>query len=125
MLRERRPARRFLLGWICGAVYWCGICYWVEIVLAVHGDMGKPIAWTMFVLFFLAKAMHWGCSRCWREPDARGWAVPAVAAWWVAVEASHGSLGFAWLALGNAGVDMSWPMRLAPYTGVYGFPSSS
>ena len=50
----------------------------------------------------------------------RWWAVPAVAAWWVTVEFTHGPLGFAWLALGNAGADMGWPMRLAPYTGVYG-----
>src|SRR6185503_2400188 len=27
---------------------------------------------------------------------------------------------FAWLALGNAGIEMGIPMRLAPYTGVYG-----
>jgi len=33
---------------------------------------------------------------------------------------THGSLGFAWLALGNAGIDMGIPMRLAPYAGVYG-----
>ena len=39
----------------------------------------------------------------------RWWAVPAVAALWVAVEATHGSLGFAWLALGNAGIDMGLP----------------
>jgi apolipoprotein N-acyltransferase len=50
----------------------------------------------------------------------RWWAVPAVAALWVAVEATHGSFGFAWLALGNAGIDMGIPMRLAPITGVYG-----
>ena len=50
----------------------------------------------------------------------RWWAVPGVAALWVAVEATHGSLGFAWLALGNAGIDMRLPMRLAPLTGVYG-----
>ena len=50
----------------------------------------------------------------------RWWAAPAVAALWVAVEVTHGSLGFAWLALGNAGIDMSVPMRLAPFTGVYG-----
>jgi apolipoprotein N-acyltransferase len=43
-----------------------------------------------------------------------------VAALWVAVEVTHGSLGFAWLALGNAGIDMALPMRLAPLTGVYG-----
>jgi apolipoprotein N-acyltransferase len=50
----------------------------------------------------------------------RWWAAPSVAALWVAVEATHGPLGFAWLALGNAGIDMGIPMRLAPFTGVYG-----
>jgi len=121
VLRERRPGRRFLLGWICGAVYWCGVCYWVEIVLAVHGDMGKGLAWTMFALFCVAKALHMGVFALLAGIlMRRWWAVPAVAAWWVTVEATHGSLGFAWLALGNAGVDMEWPMRLAPYTGVYG-----
>src|SRR5262249_24611116 len=32
----------------------------------------------------------------------------------------HEYTGFAWLPLGNAGVTMSLPMRLAPITGVYG-----
>ena len=50
----------------------------------------------------------------------RWWAMPAVAALWVAIEATHGPLGFAWLALGNAGIDMGLPMRLAPFTSVYG-----
>jgi apolipoprotein N-acyltransferase len=43
-----------------------------------------------------------------------------VAALWVAIEATHGALGFAWLTLGNAAIDMSAPLRLAPITGVYG-----
>ena len=121
LARERRPWRRFALGWIAGVVYWCGVCYWVEIVLAVHGDMGVPLAWAMFVLFCLAKALHLGVFALLAGIlMRRWWAIPAVAAWWVTVEATHGSLGFAWLALGNAGIDMSLPMRLAPYTGVYG-----
>jgi apolipoprotein N-acyltransferase len=119
--RELRPWRRFLLGWIAGAVYWCGVCYWIQIVLAVHGDMGTGVAWAMFALFCVAKALHMGVFAMLAGVLMhRWWAVPAVAAWWVTVEATHGSLGFAWLALGNAGVDMSIPMRLAPITGVYG-----
>jgi apolipoprotein N-acyltransferase len=119
--RERRPWRRFLLGWSAGAVYWCGVCYWVEIVLAVHGDMGTGLARAMFVLFCVAKGLHMGCFALLAGIlMRRWWAVPAVAAWWVTVEVTHGPLGFAWLALGNAGVDMGIPMRLAPYTGVYG-----
>ena len=35
-------------------------------------------------------------------------------------ERTHGTFGFAWLALGNAGINMSVPLRLAPFIGVYG-----
>ena len=119
--RERRPWRRFLCGWAAGAVYWCAVCYWIQIVLAVHGSMGNPTAWAMFLLFSAAKALHMGVFAVLAGLlMRRWWAVPAVAAWWVAVEVTHGPLGFAWLALGNAGIDMGIPMRLAPYTGVYG-----
>ena len=44
----------------------------------------------------------------------RWWAVPAVAALWVAIEVTHGPLGFAWLALGNAGIDMGDPAAPGP-----------
>ena len=119
--RERRPGRRFLLGWIAGVVYWFGVCCWIQIVLAVHGGMGEAQAWAMFLLFCVAKALHMGFFALLAGIlMRRWWAVPAVASLWVAVEVTHGSLGFAWQALGNAGVDMGIPMRLAPFTGVYG-----
>jgi apolipoprotein N-acyltransferase len=119
--RELRPRRRFLLGWVAGFVYWFGVCYWIQIVLAVHGGMGAGQAWAMFLLFCVAKAIHMGFFALLAGIlMRRWWAVPAVAALWVAVEVTHGPLGFAWLALGNAGVDMGIPMRLVPYTGVYG-----
>jgi len=118
---ESRPIRRFLLGWTAGIVYWFGVCYWIQFVLALHGGVGNAAAWAMFLLFTITKALHLGIfglvagilMRRW-------WAAPAVAAWWVTVEVTHGPLGFAWLALGNAGIDMGIPMRLAPFTGVYG-----
>jgi apolipoprotein N-acyltransferase len=119
--REPRAARRFLLGWAAGVAYWFGVCNWIQFTLAVHGGMGEIEAWALFCLFAAAKALHMGVF-AWLAgfPLRRWWAVPGVAALWVAVEATHGSLGFAWLALGNAGIDMQVPMRLAPITGVYG-----
>jgi len=118
---EPRPARRFLLGYITGVVYWFGVCYWIETVLAFYGGLNKPLAWLSFLLFCLIKALHMGIFG-WLAGIVmrRWWAAPAVAALWVAIEWTHGWLGFAWLALGNAGIDMDVPMRLAPYTGVYG-----
>jgi len=119
--REPRWTRRFLLGWAAGVVYWFGVCYWIQFVLAVHGGVGQVVGWALFLLFCVAKAVHLGAFGLLAGPlMRRWWAVPAIAALWVAIEVTHGSLGFAWLALGNAGIDMALPMRLAPYTGVYG-----
>ena len=121
MAREPRWKRRFLLAWSAGIVYWFGVCYWIQFVLSVHGGLGPVAGWTVFLLFALAKAIHlgvFGVLAGWLM--RRWWTVPSVAALWVAVEVTHGPLGFAWLALGNAGIDMGVPMRLAPYTGVYG-----
>jgi apolipoprotein N-acyltransferase len=120
-IRETRPLRRFLWGWIAGVVYWFGVCYWIQFVLSYHGGMGDPAGWAVFLLFCFAKALHMGVFT-WLAGILmrRWWAIPAVAALWVAVEVTHGPLGFAWLALGNAGIDMGYPLRLAPFTGVYG-----
>ncbi len=122
--REPGPWRRFLLGEIAGVVYWFGVCYWIEGVLANYGGLNAPLAWLSFLLFCLIKALHMGVFAMLAGIlIRRGWtmaAAPAVAALWVAIEATHGSLGFAWLALGNAGIDMGLPMRLAPLASVYG-----
>ncbi len=119
--REARPRRRFLLGWAAGVLYWFGVCYWIQFVLAQYGGVGEAGGWALFLLFCAVKAIHLGVFALLAGVLIRHWwAVPAVAALWVAIEVTHGSLGFAWLALGNAGIGMSIPLRLAPYTGVYG-----
>jgi len=119
--KEERPWRRFLLGEAAGFVYWFGVCYWIQFVLAYHGAMGEAAGWGLFVLFSVAKALHmavftWLAGYVMEKP----YAIPAVAALWVGIERTHGDLGFAWMALGNAGIDMEVPMRLAPWVGVYG-----
>ncbi len=119
--REPSAWRRFALGEIAGVVYWFGVCYWIQGVLANYGGLNTPLAWLAFLLFCLIKALHMGVFAVLAGLlMRRWWAMPAVAALWVAIEATHGSLGFAWMALGNAGIDMGLPMRLAPFTSVYG-----
>ena len=121
LARETRWQRRFLLGWAAGIVYWFGVCYWIQFVLAFHGGLGDVAGWAVFTLFALAKGLHMAVFAVFAGMlIRRPWAAPAIAALWVAIEVTHGSLGFAWLALGNAGIDMGIPMRLAPFTGVYG-----
>jgi apolipoprotein N-acyltransferase len=121
LAREPSPLRRFLWGWAAGVVYWFGVCYWIQFVLAVYGGIGEAAGWAVFLLLAVVKALHMGVFALFAGIlMRRWWAIPAVAALWVAVEVTHGPLGFAWLTLGNAGIGMSVPMRVAPYTGVYG-----
>lgn len=119
--REPRPLARFLLGWAGGIVYWIGVCYWIQFVLHRHGALPLLLSWTALALFAAIKALHMAVFALLAGVAVRrAWAVLAVPALWVAIERTHGPLGFAWLALGNAGISMGIPMRLAPYTGVYG-----
>ena len=120
-IREHRPLRRLLLGEAAGFVYWFGTCYWIQFVLEVHGSMGFWGSWGAFLLFCLYKALHMAVfTFAAGILMRRAYAIPAVAALWVAIERTHGTMGFAWQTLGNAGIGMSVPLRLAPFTGVYG-----
>lgn len=119
--RETGFWRRFLLGWLAGFLFWFGVCYWIQTVLQDYGGVGAAGAWGIFLLFCLAKGLHWAVFAAPAGLLLRGWwTIPAVAALWTGMERTNGPFGFAWLCLGNAGIDMGVPMRLAPYVGVYG-----
>jgi len=119
--REPRPVWRFLLGECAGIVYWLLICYWIQFVLEVHGGMGYWGSRGTFALFCVLKALHLGLfSLLAGVLLGTRYAIPALAALWTGIERTHGTFGFAWLTLGNAGIDMPLPLRLAPFVGVYG-----
>ena len=121
LAREPRPWLRFLLGEFAGIVYWFGVCYWIQFVLEVHGGMGRWGGWATFMLFCVAKAIHLGVfSMLAAVLFQTSYAAPAMAALWTGIERTHGTFGFAWLALGDAGIDMALPLRVAPILGVYG-----
>jgi apolipoprotein N-acyltransferase len=120
---EREPSwrRRFLLGWLSGAIFWGGTCYWIYDVMHDYAHLAAPAAAAIFAGFFVAKGLHLAVFAVLvRSLLKSSWALPAVSAAWVALEGTHQYLGFTWLHLGNAGVSMSVLARLAPYTGVYG-----
>ncbi len=119
--RESSWRRRLLEGWAAGFVFWFGVCTWIQFVLEVHGGLGRWGGWATFVLFSMLKGLHLALfSTLAGFLMPKPWAIPAVAALWTGIERTHGPLGFAWLDLGNAGIDMPVAMRLAPITGVYG-----
>lgn len=119
--REDSPRRRFALGYLSGAIYWCGLCNWIQWTLQHHAGVSTSVAWILFALFCLAKGLQTAVF-AWLAGllPARWWAPPAMAALYVSVEYTHSWTGFEWLNLGNAAGDMSFLLRLAPVTGVWG-----
>ena len=119
--REVRWKQRFLLGYSAGIVYWFVVCNWIQFVLEVHGGMGFWGGWGTFILFSLYKGLHLGVFALAAGWLKRTWWWPfAIAALWTGIERTHGTFAFAWLTLGNAGIDIGPLARLAPLVGVYG-----
>ena len=113
--------KRCQFGLVVGIPYWFVVCLWIQHVLAVHGGLDGWLSWFTFVLFSFLKALHLtlfaGLAGYFTKSRAY---VPGVAALWVGIERTHGTFGFAWLTLGNAGIDMPWLLGLPSFVGVYG-----
>jgi apolipoprotein N-acyltransferase len=119
--REVRWRLRFAFGYAAGIIYWFALCNWIQWTLAHHAGISAGMAWFLFALFCLAKALQMGVFSALAGGLSRSlFAVPATAALWVAIEWTHSYTAFEWLNLGNAGSNMSMPLRLAPFTGVWG-----
>ena len=120
-VREGSWRRRLLMGEIAGVTYWLLHCYWINYVLATHGGLDGPVGWFTMFLFAALKGIHMAIFAAlagWLMESR--WATLAVPALWVGLERTHAEFGFQWLLLGNAAIDMSLPLRLAPLVGVYG-----
>ena len=124
---ESGSRKQFLLGWIAGAIFWGGACYWIYDVMHRYAHLPAPAAAAIFIGFFLAKGLHLGLFSVLAAPLLKTrWAIPAVAVLWVALEGTHQYLGFTWLHLGNAGIHSGEPtsgVRVDVGTRIHQFPS--
>jgi apolipoprotein N-acyltransferase len=119
--REWVPKHRFLLGYVTGVTFWAGVNYWIQFVISVHGHLGDIGGSVVWVLFCLAKGLYLGIfGALVGVLMQKKYAVLAIPMLWTGIERVPGPFSYTWLTLGNAGIDMALPMRLAPFTGVYG-----
>ena len=110
------------LGYLSGFIYALGVYYWFAGVLSVHGGMGDWGGFGTYIVYCILRAIHYGLFSLGAAKLLRSrWAALLIPALWTGLERTqHPLSGFAWVLLGNAGTDMSIPMRLAPWVGVYG-----
>jgi apolipoprotein N-acyltransferase len=121
---EKRLKRAFLLGYLCGAIFLAGSCYWFVSVMEIYGRLAPMLAWGVLALFVIIMSTFFGgfgfLMGCAARRSA-GWALALSPVLWVAMELARTYLitGFPWNLLGYA-VGAAGVRQIASVTGVYG-----
>ncbi len=126
-IQSRRPIRQaFLLGYLCGFLWYMGNCYWVRDTMARYGDM-PPLAPTLLLIAFsLVLGLYCGLFGLGlmlirRATASTGWALAAAPFLWTALDLLAARFtSVPWDQLGYSQVDNGLVNRIAPWTGVYG-----
>lgn len=122
-----RPLRRgFLLGYLCGFLWYTGNCYWVRDTMSRYGDMPLLAPTLLLLAFSLVLGLYFGffglaVAAVRRGSGRIGLALAAAPAIWVALELAAARItSVPWDQLGYSQVDNPLITQLAPFTGVYG-----
>jgi apolipoprotein N-acyltransferase len=128
--RSLRPftlLQGFVVAWVCGIVWYIGICYWIYPVMRGYGNLGVFTSGLITLGFCLIMGMHHGVFGLLVVLMARRATVgnrrPLLLApvFWIAIEFFRDRItGVPWEPLGNAQVDNIPFSRIAEFTGVYG-----
>lgn len=124
-LQAATPWQGFLLGYICGIVWYAGTCYWIFDTMRLYGGLNTAMALLVLFLFCCYLGLYHGffgllLAILARPRDDRR-ALVIAPSLWVAVELARTRItGFPWNLLGISQVDNIPLSRLASWTGVYG-----
>lgn len=124
-LQPATPRQGFVLGYVCGIMWYAGTCYWIFDTMRLYGGLNVPMALLVLFLFCCYLGLYHGCfglllALIARTHDNR-WPLVTTPFLWVAVELARTHItGFPWNLLGTAQVDNVALSRIAGWTGVYG-----
>jgi len=124
-LQAGTPWQGFLLGYVCGIVWYAGTCYWTYDTMRQYGGLNAPMALLVLLLFCCYLGLYHGAfgllvSLLARPHDNRR-ALVVAPFLWVAIELARTRIsGFPWNLLGISQVDNVALCRIAGWTGVYG-----
>ena len=124
-LQPATPWQGFVLGYVCGIVWYAGTCYWIYDTMRQYGGLSGPMALLVLFLFCAYLGLYHGAfglmiSLLARPHDHRR-ALVIAPFLWVAIELARTRIsGFPWDLLGISQVDNVALCRIAGWTGVYG-----
>lgn len=124
-LQPASPGQGFLLGYVCGILWYAGTCYWIYDTMRHYGGLSTPWALLTLFLFCAYLGLYHGLFGLilgmLASPRNDRRALVAAPFLWVAVELARTRItGFPWNLLGIAQVDNQALCRIAGWTGVYG-----
>jgi apolipoprotein N-acyltransferase len=124
-LQPAKPWQGFVLGYLCGIVWYAGTCYWIFDTMRLYGGLNTPIALLVLFLFCCYLGLYHGLFGLMlallARPRDDQRALVVAPFLWVAVELARTRItGFPWNLLGIAQVDNVALSRIAGWTGVYG-----
>jgi apolipoprotein N-acyltransferase len=122
-----RPLRRgFLIGYLCGVLWYMGNCYWVRDTMLHYGDM-PPMAPTLLLIgYSMVLGLYFGLFGLGlvlvrRATGSTRLALVFAPVLWAALELAASRItSVPWDQLGYSQVDNEVVNHLAPWTGVYG-----
>jgi len=124
---ERHPLRRgFLIGYLCGFLWYMGNCYWIRDTMSRYGDMPPLAPMLLLIAFSLVLGLYFGLfglglTFVRRATGSVRWALVYAPFLWTALELAAARItSVPWDQLGYSQVDNGIVTPLAPWTGVYG-----
>ena len=124
---ERHPLRRgFLVGYLCGFLWYMGNCYWIRNTMMRYGGMPLMAPTLLLIGFSLVLGLYFGLFGLGivlvrRASGSVRWALAFAPVLWAALELAAARItSVPWDQLGYSQVDNTLVNRLAPWTGVYG-----
>jgi apolipoprotein N-acyltransferase len=125
-LLPARPGQGFLLGYVCGVLWYLGTCYWVYDTMHQYGGLSAPVGLFVLLLFALYLGLYHGLfgllvSVLARQDSGNRLVLLSAPFLWVAIELARTRVsGFPWDLMGITQVDNIPLTRIATATGVYG-----
>jgi apolipoprotein N-acyltransferase len=125
-LLPARPLQGFLLGYVCGILWYGGSCYWIYATMHQYGGLNVLAAAGILILFCLYLALYHGAfgltiSLLAGDSPLSRRALLLSPFGWVAIELARTRIsGFPWDLLGVAQVDNIPLSHVATFSGVYG-----
>ncbi len=121
-----RPLRHsFLIGYLCGVLWYAGNCYWIYDTMQIHGGIPPVGSVGLLLIYSLVLGLYFGVFALALKFIAGrlgiGRALVAAPFLWTALELAAARItSVPWDQLGYSQVDNRFFANLAPWAGVYG-----